>query len=370
MILHLLTDEKFTDYAIKQFSAPEMQSEFVLVPSNNIMEHVKLIDRCTVVRQSSPEYRDLLNRLNQYTGIIFHGLFWGRWQKPILEHISKDVKIAWVFWGGEIYSRHEIKDDFIAPITRVLYRLHICKKNEKHDTSWEIPMALYHRIDYCLTDSYEEFMLGKKYTHASYNHIWYNYYSIEETIGALADKQCSGTNIWLGNSAAEWNNHFDALLAITKTRKQLNDGDCKIIIPLSYGSPWIRNVMLNVGRRIFGKRMQALTDFMPRDNYNALMLSCSTMIINYWEPAAQGNIITGLWLGMRLYLSEHSASYDYFKRIGCKIYSVEKDLNRKNPNVFAPMTQEDIETNRAVLRKWYSKDEMHKRNLEIIKALS
>ena len=65
MILHIHTDEKFTDYAIAQFSAPEMESEFVLVPSNNMMEHVKLIDRCTVVRQSSPEFEVLLNRLDQ-----------------------------------------------------------------------------------------------------------------------------------------------------------------------------------------------------------------------------------------------------------------------------------------------------------------
>ena len=32
--------------------------------------------------------------------------------------------------------------------------------------------------------------------------------------------------------------------------------------------------------------------------------------------------------------------------------------------------QEDIDINRTVLRKWYSKEEMHKRNLEIVKALS
>ena len=121
---------------------------------------------------------------------------------------------------------------------------------------------------------------------------------------------------------------------------------------------------------MFGNRLLALADYRPRDGYNALMLSCSTMIIGYTQPAAQGNIITALWLGMRVYLSEKNASYDYFKRIGCKIFSIERDLNRKNPDVFASMKQEDIDINRTVLRKWYSKEEMHKRNLEIVKALS
>ena len=370
MILHLLTDEKFTDYAIAQFSAPEMQSEFVLVPSNNIMEHVKLIDKCTIVRQNSPEFKELLNRLGEYTGIIFHGMFWGRWQTPILQKVPKNVKVAWVFWGGEIYSRQEYYNLFLAPITRFANRLHERKKNIKVSTAWEIPLSLFNRIDYCLTDAREEYMLGKSLACCRFEHLWYNYYSIEETIGALADKQCSGNNVLIGNSSAIKNNHLDVLWRLQKSGLARSLSDSKIIIPLSYGDQWIRNLVIKVGRWMFGNRLLALTDYMPRDEYNALMLSCSTMIIGYTQPAAQGNIITGLWLGMRVYLSEKCASYDYFNRIGCKIYSIERDLNRKNQDAFAPMKQKDIDTNRTVLRKWYSKEEMYKRNLEIVKALS
>ena len=112
MILHLLTDEKFTDYAIKQFSAPEMKSEFVLVPSNNAMEMVKLADKCTIVRQNSPDFDVLINRLDQYTGIIFHGMFWGRWQTPILQKVPKNVKVAWYFFGGDISSRCGVENQF------------------------------------------------------------------------------------------------------------------------------------------------------------------------------------------------------------------------------------------------------------------
>ena len=370
MILHIHTDEKFTDYAIAQFSAPEMKSEFVLVPSNGMMEHVKLIDRCTVIRQNSPEFESLLNRLGQYTGIFFHGLFWGRWQTPILQRIPDNVKIAWMYWGGDVYSRHEFNDLFFAPITRFMHRLHNRKKKVSLDTSWEVPLDLYNRIDYSLTDAKEEYQLGKRLTGCRFEHLWYNYYSIEETIGTLADKQCRGNNVLIGNSAAVKNNHLDVLWSIRKRGLLRDRTDREFIIPLSYGDQWVRNLVIKVGRWLFGDRMHALTDYMPRDEYNALMLSCSTMIMNYWQPAAQGNIITGLWLGMRVYISERSASYAYFNRIGCKIYSIEHDLNRKNPDVYAPMKQEDIDTNRAVLRKWYSKEEMHKRNLEIVKALS
>jgi hypothetical protein len=42
MILHLLFDSQFSDYVIEQFTAEEMQSDFVLVTSTQDMRHFKL----------------------------------------------------------------------------------------------------------------------------------------------------------------------------------------------------------------------------------------------------------------------------------------------------------------------------------------
>lgn len=367
MILHLLTDEKFTDYAIKQFSAPEMKSEFVLVPSNNAMEMVKLADKCTIVRQNSPDFDVLINRLDQYTGIIFHGMFWGRWQTPILQKVPKNVKVAWAFWGGEIYSRAEQYDLFLAPITKALNNIHKRYKHIKEDTSTEIPISLFKRIDYCLTDMQEEYEYAKQYSGGSFEHLWYNYYSLDRTVGALLDSRCQGKNIWIGNSAAEKNNHLDILWALFKQGLHWTYKDSEVIIPLSYGAQWMGNIVAKVGRFIFGKRARIINTFMPLDEYNALMLSCSTIILGYTQPAAQGNIITALWLGMRVYLSEKNMTYRYFKRIGCVVYSMESELKKYG---YAPMEEKDVEQNRAVLKEWYSKENMHKRNLEIVKALS
>lgn len=369
MILHLLTDDKFADYAIQQFSALEMESEFVLIPSNGMMDLVKYKDKCTIIRQRSQEFECLLNRLGQYTGIVLHGMFWPSWQKRVILQAPSKIKIAWVFWGGEIYMQYGMDVSSYAQLTKKLFYLHNWKNNQQSKLPEELSLELYRRIDYCLTDEREEYMFAKQFTNSSFDYLWYNYYSIEETVGTLIDSQSNGHNIWLGNSAALEINHVDTLWSLYKTsRSTKNKGD--VIVPLSYGVQWIRNVVLKFGKVLFGKRFHALTTYMPREEYNAVMLSCSIMIIHSWIPIAQGNIITALWLGMRVYLSERSMTYHYFRRIGCKVYSIEHDLNRMNPNVFAPMTQEDIETNRAVLRKWYSKEEMHKRNLEIVKALS
>lgn len=367
MILHLVTDEQFTDYAIMQFSDPKMQSEFVLIPSNHENWTVKLIDKCTIIEQNSPEFEALLNRLNQYTGIILHGMFWPNWQKPILERVPKNVKVAWMVFGGEIYGQPDISSTFLAPITKFVVRLRSIKKRSKSVAPQKDALELYHHIDYCLTDMHEEYEFAKNYTGGSFKHLWYNYYSIEETIGSLKDKQCKGSNILIGNSASIKNNHLDVLWQLWKFGLLRKLKDQKIIMPLSYGGKWVHNLVKKVGSFVLGKRLQVLDTYIPREEYNALMLSCSTVILGYWEPAAQGNIITSLWLGMRVYLSEKSLSYQYFKRIGCAIYSIEKDLKHYG---YTPMEQKDVEQNRAILLQWYAKENMHKRNLEIVKALS
>lgn len=367
MILHLLTNEQFTDYAIAQFSAPEMQSDFVLIPSNHENWKMDLVDKCTVIEQNSPEFETLLDRLDQYSGIILHGLFWPYWQKPILDRAPKNVKVAWMFWGGEIYGRDDIASTFLAPITKFVSRLHSMKKRSKSVASQEGSLDLFQRLDYCLTDMREEYEYAKNYTGASFEHLWYNYYSIEETIGSLKDKQCCGNNIWIGNSASVANNHLDVFWQLFKCGLFRKLKTRKVIVPLSYGEKWAHNLVKKVGSFVLGKRIQVLDAYLPRNEYNALMLSCSTLILDYIKPAAQGNIITGLWLGMRVYLSEQSIAYRYFKRIGCAIYSIEKDLKQYG---YAPMEQKDVEQNRAILQQWYAKENMHKRNLEIVKALS
>lgn len=138
-------------------------------------------------------------------------------------------------------------------------------------------------------------------------------------------------------------------------------------MPLSYGVPWIRNAMIKLGRLFFGKRFVPIVDYLPLKEYNKLMLDCNTIILPYWQPAAQGNIITSLWLGMRVYLSERSMAYTFFKRLGAHIFSFESDFKKYG---CTPITEEEFQQNRAVLEKWYSKEVMHDKNIELVKVLS
>jgi hypothetical protein len=82
------------------------------------------------------------------------------------------------------------------------------------------------------------------------------------------------------------------------------------------------------------------------------MLDCSTLILPYYSPAGQGNIITALWLGMRVYLSNRSIALQFFKRIGIIIFSFEDDCEKYGTT---NLEDEYIQHNRNILVSVYSK---------------
>lgn len=364
MILHVMSDDKFADYVIDQFVQPQMKSDLVVIPYAGNMQMVSKQDQVRIVRRNSPEFEDLLNNLGNYSAIVLHGLFWP-YDETIIRRAPKNVKIAWFFWGGEIYSRADLLKNFLAPLTRLMDSLHQSSQKETKKV-WELPIELYDRIDYCLTSLPEEYEYVKRYLkHDSLKFIWYTCYSIEETVGELMNARATGDNVWFCNSAAKENNMFDALVRLGLfNRRQLRGK--KVIMPLSYGNPWVRNTMMKLGPTVLGKHFTPLLEYMPRDEYNAQMLDCSTMILPYYCPAGQGNILTALWLGMRVYLSKYCLALDHFKNIGAKVYSFEDEFRKYG---YSKMTDDDVAYNRAVLLKWYGNEHVKQSCVEMVEIL-
>lgn len=351
MILHLLFDSQFSDYVIEQFASKEMQSDFVLVSPTLEMKHFKCID---VVRVVNPcvenELKQLLADISNYRSVIFHGLFYS-WQEWLLNRWPAYVKVAWACWGGELYGQPDIRASFLKPLSKCADWLHrILCSNENHEEIFS--KKLLKKADYCLTGVESEYEYAKQYLGTDIQYLPYSYYSIDETLGTLKDKHSIGKNIFVGNSATIENNHIETFLKL----KRVGIGNNKLIVPLSYGSPWVRNMCLRVGKVLFGERFTPLLDFIPREEYNATMLNCSVMIQPHLREQAHGNIVTGLWLGMRVYMSKQGIDYKRFRKIGVHLYSIENDLCCNNPKVLAPLTENEIVHNRKLLLQYYSHD--------------
>lgn len=351
MILHFLFDDKFADYVINQFSGVDKSnSAFVLVTYSKNIKYVNLLDEVKFVDLSDENSMNLLlDEVNNYNAVVFHGLFHS-WQEELLRKIPSNIKKAWYFWGGEIYGRKDIINTFLTPLSKIINFIH--NLYSKKETQYFIPKQYFKNIDYCLTSVEEEYELAKRYFQSDFKFLWYTCYNIEETIGeSLIDNKCVGDNIWIGNSATIENNYFDIFFKI----KSLKIGDRKIVVPLSYGAQWVKRWSSKLGFLLFKDKFNPLIDFLPRVEYNRQMLGCSIMIQPHFRPQAHGNIITGLWLGMRVYLSEKCIEYKFFKRLGIIVFSIEKDLKSNNPNVLKKLSEEEHELNKSILNNIYGK---------------
>lgn len=365
MVLHILSDNKFTEYAINQFFDGGIRSELVVIPSRDGKSFVNS-DRVKKINYPSSQLTDLLSNLGNYSGIVLHGIFWP-FDEEIIKATPDSVKIVWYFWGGEIYSHKDVMLSFLAPFTKLLYRLHLLKKGQTYEESlaWRLPLDLYKRINYCITSEYEEYEYAKLYTHSDMNFLWYTCYSVEDTVCDLINCRSKGDKVLFCNSAAIENNMFDAALRLSRPKYRKLIGDRQVIMPMGYGMPWVKNLMLKYGPKAF-RNFKPIVDFIPRDQYNQMMTDCSTLILPYHSPAGQGNIITALWLGMRVYISEKSIAYKYFKRIDAKVYSFESDFIKYGCE---PLSDDLVEHNRNILSNIYGSENVYKCARRIIDVL-
>lgn len=368
MILHLLFDDKFGEYAVKQFSGDDMCSEFIIVAQSNVPDCFRKYEGVKVVLEDNEEFQFLLQRLGEYKAIVLHGLFYP-WQERILQVVPASVKVAWVFWGGDIYGRKCFSSRFLSLSSKCLRGLRNLKLrlwDRSNDHSYELPFSCLQRIDYCLTDIPQDYEFVLNYFKTPIKRLWYNYYSIEDTIGDLSHERVHGNNILVGNSGSIECNHLDGFRLVSK----LDTGEASIIVPLSYGEPWLRRRLITLGKMFFKNHFKPLTNFLPRDQYNRIITSCSVAVMPHYRPQAFGNILTALWLGSRVYLSEKNPLLRYFRELGTIIFSIEHDLKRNNPAVLSPLSDEDVMKNRQALSLSYGKAVMNQKNIEIVKVLN
>lgn len=368
MILHLTCDDQFARYVDKQFMGGNTSSRLVVCDFKKSPELAKHAPHMVYIQVGSKAYYALKQSLGIYDGIIFHGLF-GSWATDLLDAVPADVNIGWVIWDAEIFSRQEIEVSFYKPLTKCLWRQKklyaYLRHGFKHKHAYFVPVDKFKKIKYCLCDMPQEAAFASQYLKMPLEWVPYNYYSVNDTIRDLRDKRAAGPNIFLGNSCTYNNNHIDALWKL----RSLISKEQKVITPLSYGEIGLKKHIIRAGKFLLGKSFEPLIDYLPLDEYNAKMMSCSTMIQYLGAPGAQGNIVTGLWLGMRVFLNKQSIMYEFFKSLGTYVYSVEDDLNMDNPNLFQSMSDEETAHNRKVIEDYYGEKITKERVAKIVSVL-
>jgi hypothetical protein len=370
--IHVFDDEKFVNHAIAIFnSLDNVTSEYYVIKDNENtpFKHTNpaLIKKNIISTDSGfQEFINTLEKENDNIVLLIHAL--STRKQEIIKRLNTQVLLVWFIWGVDLYNvwkplKYKIfeKETFkfvfrnytfsSIVINCLFFKYNLYKVLKKQS---KIFKSLYYtttqKIDVVVpvlpTEMKYLLNLNKNFIYAPFT-----YGSLELLLGSLINESAVGArNILVGNSSTAANNHIEAFKKLSK----INLGDRKVIVPLSYGDKgeYLDFVIKN-GKKYLGDNFYPITDFMPLDQYNALILSCGTAIFNHIRQQSVGNIIVMAYFGSRLFFNEKGVAYKYYKSQGLKINT----LNEFNETLLNTQVNEvDYIFNKEQMKALYSQE--------------
>jgi hypothetical protein len=306
---------------------------------------------------------ECINSSNSKT-VFLHAL--SNKKQQIVSLLNNDIVTVWFIWGYDLYNMWQpFNQMLLEPITKAFINKKLKLKTKVFNllfykfkgyklfrNSVRTYNTLYFNTVKQIDIAAPVLPTEMKYIHSLNKTIEYapfNYVCLEHTLGEkLNQNVLNQSNILIGNSATQTNNHLDAFKALS----HIDLKDRKVIVPLSYGgNESYLNKVLEQGKILLGDNFHPILDFMSLEEYNALILSCSHVIFNHIRQQAVGNILTMAYVGAKLFFNSKGLGYKYYKSIGLNVYTL-KDLNYENLNNV--LTEEEVCENKKILKSVYS----------------
>jgi len=369
MILHIVVDDKFIDTAYQMFEKVYPGQNKFMIISNK--KEFKFIKKTPIEQINFKTFltKAFIDSLSQYEFVVIHWLDVVKLE--VIRRSPSSIKFLWIGWGGDYYDF--INLELYLPETKKLLK----KLGENRD------LPLLSRTKLLIMKLYSKFMPIKKiinkisyfspvlrseyplvansFTEFRAKYLDWNYGTLEELIGTETDEYKQGKNILFGNSATFENNHID-LLPLLST---LNFSGRRLIMPLSYGdsnyATYITSTMLKNNIPI-----TPLLNFMPLEEYNQIIFTCSIVIMNHKRQQGLGNIVALMYRGAKIFLNEDNPVYQYYKEKGAILFSIN-ELNNKS--IALPLSKKEIETNRKILKENLSAETMIKKTRNLIEIM-
>ncbi len=374
--LHILINDMFLDMIriSSEEARPGKNTYWVLAErtgSCSISEHN------TVYLKSSKIFtQEIIEKIWKFKYLFFHGLSFEAAYLCINSH--PDSVLLWRLFGFEAYNSFTLVgnlfdrktavlvDDKIRDFLRPIYCVpkNILEKFKYGDTRKNIVRKAMSKVDFLAPVVPEEYDLLKKKLNIKAESVSFPYLSIENFSDNLYNCRVCEANILLGNSASSTNNHID-ILELLRNRDL---GSRKIYLPLSYGNEKYRRLVIRWLNK-YPNDVVPLLDVLPRDKYVEILRLTGIVIMAHNRQQAVGNIVLALWLGAKVYLKK-TPVYDYFKRIGLKIYRIDKDLVPENTLALEVLTDKEIEKNREIMYKYFSKSAVSEKIRETFRIVN
>jgi len=306
--------------------------------------------------------------INKYYGKIkLHWFFWGTdgymlpsMRKGLLKKKTRRLKIEKTnlkFWMYKVYNNNGIYNFIYLKIRNLL------KKEKLYFQKFEDSLMKLSSIS-AIPDDFEKL---KKATKISIKNFSVNIGSIDSILidKIKIDEIKIGNNILLGNSISIENNHLEAFDSL----KKFDLSERKILVPLSYGESFegLQSHLISVGYSMFGKnKFMPITDFMNRMEYNELLSSCSVAILNHNKQHAWGNILTLLYLGIKVFLNEKNPLYTYLTNLNIVVFEMN---SLSQANIDSKLPFRSVKHNRSVLNANFGTEKVFQQTTLLIDEL-
>ncbi len=366
-ILHIFTGlTTFLKLGRDCFESAGIPGEYVVIGRQPTIDSSGTTSEIQYYQLNSDKYYEFLGRLTvkNYSLVLFHSLLLtnATVALDLIKNQPERPPLSWDLYGAEISMSDIFPHHFHGPLTNRIYyklapyRIFIPVQRILQKLFNRSLHRVFKGMDYIVHFMPEEIKYFEQYSNIKRPSLWFIYSTIEGFVGKdLLDKKVvKRGNILIGNSSSFTSNHAEAFELISGADFQ----DRKVIVPLSYGNMKYAGYINEYGKKVLGDNFTPLNDFMKLNEYNALYLTCSCVIMNHYRQQAIGNIISAAWLGARIYVNEFTTIYTYFKRIGIHIFSLQRDFQVNDSAVFDALSDEQIAQNRIVLQREFGSEKV------------
>lgn len=311
--------------------------------------------RLLIASGSVDEIRSMvLSRVSEYDFLVVHYMI-PEWAEMISE-IGERTRVVWSGFGGDYYgSDRSPNDGILAPLTAEL----VSQWAPKLRITGRLAHALAYyrsgrpkrlaarRADVFSAPVPDDLrVFTARYPRFRGGYAQLNYATAEES-GSGGAKP-TGENVLVGNSASPSNNHLDVFPRLAAAKEPGR----KVLVPLSYGEPEAyRDAVLVAGKKHLGSDFMPILDFMPLEEYNGLVASCSFIVMGHRRQQGLGNILSALLSGCSVILDPVNPVYQYLSVEGIRVGSLD-DLLTRTIHEFALEPQEMVENRAVVERLW------------------
>lgn len=355
-ILHLFDDEKVVNRTIESFEK--------VFPGRNVYccfvdgqpqkvsrhEHLYWVGNASLeVKADLSDVAVVVIHLLSYKKCLF-----------VEKHVKPGVPVYWLMWGADYYNmllgyrgfRMFYQSRFLGfryDVKKLLYKL-----GYKNHSQKVYEQFIQHRVTHCVTNKFD-FALCKQYGGILFdrkiNVRTFFYYPIDKILGKeLMQKEVCGNVILIGNSSSVTNNHCYAFEYL----KKMNLDGRVIVTPLNYGANTrYKEYVIKKGKEYFRDKYRPLLEFLPLDEYNRLLLKAEICIFPHWRQEGNGNIIIALYLGAKVFMSNRSSLFSYYKDMGLVLYELEKIDSEQ---LRTPLDSSVRKRNREILIERYHLD--------------